>query len=248
LLAYLSEKRNSPPEALTWQEIQLERAPFLVQFPASPVKSYIESPYAAVQYTTQFRLCRYTVRVAELTLETAEAELSQYGDPFYRRKIPNGALPGWDYVFLEGMQATRVHNLIFQQTLLQLQVEGGVEATSAPECDHFLGSLIPPRENKFLCLIDLYSPSESGIRMALERTLPSLRWEEGDSSWDKIRVWGTGPGIMIRVYRYEEPGPFDLTITIKGPQNEETRETYLALRDKVLQALGGRLLPEGGNG
>jgi len=68
-----------------------------------------------------------------------------------------------------------------------------------------------------------------------------MQWEEGDSYWDKIRVWGEGPDAEIRIYRYESPGPFALTITIKAEEGADAETAYLSLRDKVLHALSGRV-------
>jgi hypothetical protein len=102
-----------------------------------------------------------------------------------------------------------------------------------------------PREadvNKegFECRIRI-GTSESAIRQALRRALPSMRWEEGDSSWDKINVSGEGPGALIVVHRYEEPGPFTLSITVKTRRGTGAEKAYLALLDKVLRALRGRV-------
>lgn len=97
------------------------------------------------------------------------------------------------------------------------------------------------KKQKFECRICVPSSSESNIRRALERALPSMRWEEGDSSWDKINVWGEGPRAAIGVSRYEKPGPFDLTIIIKAPKGRDSEKAYLALREKVLRALQGQV-------
>ena len=77
---------------------------------------------------------------------------------------------------------------------------------------------------------------EWDIKLALERKLPLLRWQEGDSSWDKVRVWSKCPETSITVYRYESPGPFQLTIDLErqeGDFEHDSRE----LRDQVLEAL-----------
>src|ERR1700683_4993515 len=42
----------------------------------------------------------------------------------------------------------------------------------------------------FRCRICIPREDESAIRTGLQKALPALRWSEGDSSWDKIRVWG----------------------------------------------------------
>ena len=68
-----------------------------------------------------------------------------------------------------------------------------------------------------------------------------MRWEEGDSSWDKINVSGDGRDALIVVHRYEEPGPFTLSITIKNRPGASAKKAYLVLRDKVLRALRGRV-------
>lgn len=72
--------------------------------------------------------------------------------------------------------------------------------------------------NTLECRICLTPQWDEGqIRFALAKALPSLSWSEGDSSWDKIRVSGTAPnGDYVLVYRYESPGPFDLTIRTAG--------------------------------
>lgn len=79
--------------------------------------------------------------------------------------------------------------------------------------------------------------SESSIRDALRKTLPALHWEESDSSWDKIRVWGTSADVVVKLYRYESPGPLDLTIVLKGREGGDAERSWLELRDQVLQAL-----------
>src|SRR5262245_10071499 len=72
--------------------------------------------------------------------------------------------------------------------------------------------LKPVAEQTFECRICLPSDDDSAIRFALQKAFPSMHWEEGDCVWDKVHVWGQGPDATIRVYRYESPGPFDLTI------------------------------------
>ncbi len=79
------------------------------------------------------------------------------------------------------------------------------------------------------------------MKNLLQAKLPFLKWEEGDSSWDKIRVWGQDAQTMIRVYRYESPGPFKLTIALEQQEGSEIEQSYLELRDKVLSALDGSL-------
>lgn len=74
----------------------------------------------------------------------------------------------------------------------------------------------------------------------LQKALPSLQWGEGDSSWDKVRVWGQSPAATVRVYRYESPGPFRLTIRL-APEAADVEEEYRAIRDKVLLALDAKV-------
>jgi HEAT repeat protein len=98
-------------------------------------------------------------------------------------------------------------------------------------------------EREFQCAICMNS-GESAIRAALQKAFPSLQWNEGDSSWDKVRVWGTneeGMIALIRVYRYEEPGPFKLTIRLRIPVRIDADEAYRDLREQILQALGAEL-------
>jgi hypothetical protein len=79
--------------------------------------------------------------------------------------------------------------------------------------------------------------SESDIRTRLQSALPALRWSEGDSSWDKVRVWGESPDLKVRVYRYESPGPFDLSIWLRTPGRAGAGQEYYAIRGQVLAAL-----------
>lgn len=97
------------------------------------------------------------------------------------------------------------------------------------------------KERKFECRICIPASSESAIRRALEKALPSMQWEEGDSSWDKIKVWGEGRDAQIGVSRYEGPGPFNLRIFIRALEGAGAEKAYLALRDTVLRALKGRV-------
>ena len=76
--------------------------------------------------------------------------------------------------------------------------------------------------------------SQSDILEVLRRAFPVMEWSEGDSSWDKIRVSGKSPSASIRVFRYESPGPFSLTITVQSP---DPGQVFLSLRDRVLGAL-----------
>jgi hypothetical protein len=93
---------------------------------------------------------------------------------------------------------------------------------------------------EFECRI-CFEASESAIRSKLEKALPSLQWEEGDSSWDKIRVWGTSPDTFISVFRYEGPGPFKLRIRVPTLEGIDTEQTYIALREKVLTAINANI-------
>ncbi len=68
-----------------------------------------------------------------------------------------------------------------------------------------------------------------------------MQWEEGDSSWDKVKVFGEGPEAMIAVTRYEGPGPFNLRIVLKAPKGAGAKKACPALRDRVLRALKGRV-------
>jgi hypothetical protein len=86
---------------------------------------------------------------------------------------------------------------------------------------------------------DLFSTvGRVGHKLALERKLPVLRWQEGDSSWDKVRVWGKGPGTSVTVFRYESPGPFRLTIELER-QEADFEHAFKELRDEVVEALNG---------
>ncbi len=93
------------------------------------------------------------------------------------------------------------------------------------------------KEQEFRCRLCIPLDDEHGIFTRLRTALPALRWGQGDSSWDKIRVWGETTDVMVRVYRYESPGPFDLTIRIPTEGGADAEREYHALRDKVLVAL-----------
>jgi hypothetical protein len=97
-------------------------------------------------------------------------------------------------------------------------------------------------ERAFECQIDIPYQNEDVICDKLRRASPALRWQTGDSSWDKIRVWGQAAGVFVRVYRYEEPGPFDLTVRLRTPEGADAESRYHALRDTVLVALRGTML------
>ena len=97
------------------------------------------------------------------------------------------------------------------------------------------------KELESSCRICIPLDDEDDILHRLQNALPAFRWREGDSSWDKIRVWGETSDAAVRVYRYESPGPFDLTIRIRTPGAAGARNEYHALRDKVLVALAASL-------
>jgi len=101
----------------------------------------------------------------------------------------------------------------------------------------------PPetKEREFECRICIPHEDESAIRTSLQQALPSLRWEEGDSSWDKVRVWGESPDERISVYRYESPGPFRLLIRLQTRHEADVEEEYRAVLDKVLVALDAKV-------
>jgi hypothetical protein len=87
----------------------------------------------------------------------------------------------------------------------------------------------------FECRVCLALDDESAIWSALQKAFPAIEWSESDSSWDKIRVTGKGKDWTVRIYRYESPGPFLLTITLaRGGEAE-----CAALRAQMLSVLGG---------
>jgi len=96
------------------------------------------------------------------------------------------------------------------------------------------------KDREFDCLICTSHDDESVIMTRLQEALPSLQWGEGDSSWDKVRVWGHSPAATVKVYRYESPGPFKLTISL-APKAADVEEEYRAVRDKVLVALDAKV-------
>jgi hypothetical protein len=98
-------------------------------------------------------------------------------------------------------------------------------------------------EPEFRCRICIPIDEEHDIFTRLRKALPALRWSEGDSSWDKIRVWGETTDIMVRVHRHESPGPFDLTIRIRTQGGAGAEREYHALRDQVLVALDASVWP-----
>jgi hypothetical protein len=93
----------------------------------------------------------------------------------------------------------------------------------------------------FKCRICIPDPDESAIRAKLQQALPSFQWQEGDSSWDKIRVWTESPIAVISIYRYESPGPFELSIRMPTPDGAESEEQSRVVRDKLLAALGAKI-------
>src|SRR5215470_17118632 len=92
-------------------------------------------------------------------------------------------------------------------------------------------------EQVFECRVCLPLDDESEISRTLARAFPVMTWVEGDSSWDKVRVIGQSAERTIRIYRYESPGPFLLTITLASGGEDE----WAALRSEVLSALAGRV-------
>jgi hypothetical protein len=100
--------------------------------------------------------------------------------------------------------------------------------------------VIEPRE--FECRICIPRNDEDYICEQLRKALPALRWETGDSSWDKIRVWGQTADIFVRVYRYESPGPFLLTVRLGTPEASSAESEFHALRDTVLAALDASIV------
>jgi hypothetical protein len=93
----------------------------------------------------------------------------------------------------------------------------------------------------FECRICSPLSDEHAIRLALEKKLPLMQWDEGDSSWDKVRVSGNNAQASITVYRYESPGPFQLTIVLEKGTVANLEQTYHELRGQVLEALHGSL-------
>lgn len=92
-------------------------------------------------------------------------------------------------------------------------------------------------EHTFVCQIRFAEMDEGEIRSALERALPEMLWEEGDSVWDKILVSGQSVVASVRVFRYEDPGPFELKITLRLPEGADAQQASFALRARVLRAL-----------
>lgn len=90
---------------------------------------------------------------------------------------------------------------------------------------------------EFKCQISTGLEDEFEIMNKLMKALPALRWNEGDSSWDKVRVWGEDADTWVRVYRYESPGPFDLTVRLAIEGATPVEQRHEAIREKVLAAL-----------
>jgi hypothetical protein len=99
-------------------------------------------------------------------------------------------------------------------------------------------------EREFGCRISIRLEDEDDICRKLRKALPALKWQTGDSEWDKIRVWGETADVFVRVYRYEEPGLFLLTVRLKTPDAASAEREYHVLRDTVLLALEATVLPE----
>jgi hypothetical protein len=95
--------------------------------------------------------------------------------------------------------------------------------------------------SEYDCWIDIPLDDEDFISGALRKAFPSLQWQEGDSSWDKIRVWGEGPDLFVSIYRYEGPGLFRLRIRFLPANPNDPREEFYALREKVCVALRATL-------
>ena len=98
------------------------------------------------------------------------------------------------------------------------------------------------KQKIFKCRICSPLDSDAGIRSTLETKLPFMQWHEGDSSWDKVRVSGKDPRSTVTIYRYESPGPFQLTIAFdQRDEQEDLERAYRDLRDQVLEALDGKV-------
>jgi hypothetical protein len=97
-------------------------------------------------------------------------------------------------------------------------------------------------EREFECQISIRIEIEDDICDKLRDALPAWKWQTGDSEWDKIRVWGQTADVFVRVYRYEEPGPFLLTVRLRRPEGSNAENEYHALRDMVLVALDATLV------
>jgi len=96
-------------------------------------------------------------------------------------------------------------------------------------------------EREFECRISIRLEDEDDICRKLRKALPALKWQTGDSAWDKIRVWGQTADVFVRVYRYEEPGPFLLTVRLRRQESVSAESEYHALRGTVLVALDATL-------
>ncbi len=97
-------------------------------------------------------------------------------------------------------------------------------------------------ERTFECLIDIRLDDEDFIFKALLGIFPGLQWHRSDSSWDKIRVWGTSPAVSMGVSRPESPGPFRLWIRLRTPEPDDESATVKEMREKVLVALNATAL------
>jgi hypothetical protein len=112
-------------------------------------------------------------------------------------------------------------------------------ALRAALCRQFLSAevALSLTVREFKCRISTDLDDEFEIMKKLAKALPELRWDEGDSSWDKVRVWGEGADTWVRVYRYESPGPFELTVRLPIEGATPVEDRYEAIREKVLAAL-----------
>ena len=81
--------------------------------------------------------------------------------------------------------------------------------------------------------------SEDAVLLALGGAFPTLSWQASDSSWDKVAVGGESASLAVAVMRRESPGPFRLTVVLKGADHAAGAE--LAVRDAALGALDARL-------
>lgn len=96
-----------------------------------------------------------------------------------------------------------------------------------------------PGKIELECRICTVLDDEFEISSRLQNAIPSFTWEDGDSSWDKVRVWGESADGVIRIYRYESPGPFRLTISLQPELdlNSILQQILEALNARVWKAL-----------
>ncbi len=156
--------------------------------------------------------------------KTAEELLTAYRsfgeDPWIRTDDPSCRFSAWDYA--KDCAAARVRQ--------DLEREPAAAA-------------IGPALNEERCSILLEIASESALRAHLARAMPDLSWEESDSSWDKVRVTGTSANAWVQIYRYEEPGPFTLTIRVHLDGAGAAAAAVETLRARVLAATVGTTNP-----